>query len=129
MTSFLPCVAVVDDEAPGRIALRRLLRLTDYEVEEFASGEAFLASLGTRRPDCVILDVHMPGLSGFDVQSRLQAMRADLPVIFITASDDPDLDRRALEAGGRRLLRKPFSNDDLLATVDSALRRRSRDDK
>ena len=113
---------MVDDEAQGRTALRRLLRLTDYEVEEFASGEAFLASLETRRPDCVVLDVHMPGLSGFDVQARLQSMHADIPVIFITASDDPDLDRRAREAGGRRLLRKPFSNDDLLATVDTALR-------
>ena len=129
MTSALSRVAVVDDETPGRTALRRLLRLTDYEVEEFASGEAFLASLDTQRPDCVILDVHMPGLSGFDVQARLQSMHADIPVIFITASDDPDLDRLAREARGRRLLRKPFSNDDLLATVDAALRSGSRDDR
>jgi FixJ family two-component response regulator len=120
---------VVDDEAPGRTALRRLLRLTEYDVAEFASGEAFLASLEARHPDCVVLDIHMPGLSGFDVQARLQAMHADVPVIFITASDDPDLDRLAREAGGRRLLRKPFSNDDLLATVGAALRDGALDDK
>jgi len=63
------------------------------------------------------------------VQARLQAMDADVPVIFITASDDPDLDRLVREAGGRRLLRKPFSNDDLLATVDAALRGGARDDR
>ena len=121
MSTAVPCVAVVDDEAQGRTALGRLLRLTEYEVALFESGEAFLASLEVRRPDCVILDVHMPGLSGFDVRSRLHAMRADVPVIFITASDDPDLDRQAFEAGGRRLLRKPFSNDELLAAVGAAL--------
>jgi FixJ family two-component response regulator len=119
----------VDDEAPGRTALRRLLRLTDYDVAEFASGEEFLASIEARCPDCVILDVHMPGLSGFDVEARLQAAHADVPVIFITASDDPDLDRLALEAGGRRLLRKPFSNDELLAAVGTALRDRSGDEQ
>lgn len=127
MTSTAPCVAVVDDEAPGRTAPRRLLRLPDYDVAEFASGDAFLASLETGRPDCVILDVHLPGLSGFDVQARLRATQADIPVIFITASDDPDLDRLAHEAGGSRLLRKPFSNDELVAAVDAALLGSSRD--
>ena len=117
----------MDDEAPGRNALRRLLRLTDYEVAVFESGEEFLASIEARRPDCVILDVHMPGLSGFDVQSRLRATHAGVPVIFITASDDPDLDRLALASGGRMLLRKPFSNDELLAAVGAALRGSSRD--
>ena len=128
MTSLLQCVAVVDDEAPGRTALGRLLRLTDYDVAVFTSGEEFLGSIEARRPDCVVLDVHMPGLSGFDVQARLQATNVDLPVIFITASDDPDLDRLALEAGGRCLLRKPFSNDELLEAVAAALGGTSRDD-
>jgi len=117
----VPYVAVVDDEVPGSTALARLLRLTDYDVAVFASGEEFLASIDARRPDCVVLDVHMPGLSGFEVQSRLQAARADIPVVFITASDDPDLDRLAFHAGGRRLLRKPFSNDELLAEINLAL--------
>jgi FixJ family two-component response regulator len=126
VTIPFPCVAVVDDETPGRTALGRLLRLTDYEVAVFASGEAFLASLDARRPDCVILDVHMPGLSGFEVQSRLNATQVDVPVVFITASDDPDLDRLALEAGGASLLRKPFSEDELLDAVGAALRSRPR---
>ena len=114
---------MVDDEASVRTALGRLLRLADYEVAAFGSGEDFLASLATRRPDCAILDVHMPGLSGFDVQARLCAAHSDVPVVFITASDDLALDQKVLAAGAATLLRKPFSNDALLAAVGAALRR------
>lgn len=122
MTSADPCIAVVDDEVSVRTALGRLLRLADYEVATFGSGEDFLASLATRHRDCVILDVHMPGLSGFDVQSRLRAAHIDIPVVFITASDDPALGQAVLEAAGVTLLRKPFSNDELLDAVGAALR-------
>ena len=122
MTSADPRIAVVDDEAPVRTALGRLLRLADYEVATFGSGEEFLASLAARPPDCVILDVHMPGLSGFDVQSRLRIAHVDVPVVFITASDDLALGRAVSEAGGVRLLRKPFSNDELLDAIVAALR-------
>jgi FixJ family two-component response regulator len=121
-----PCIAVVDDEVPVRTALGRLLRLADYEVAAFGSGEEFLASLTARLPNCVILDVHMPGLSGLDVQSRLRAAHIDVPVVFITASDDLELSRTILKAGGVRLLRKPFSNDELLEAVNIALHRDSR---
>jgi FixJ family two-component response regulator len=121
-----PCVAVVDDEAPVRTALGRLLRLANFEVAAFPSGEEFLASLNVRLPGCVILDVHMPGLSGFDVQSRLRTAHIEVPAVFITASDDLALDRTVLEAGGVRLLRKPFSNDELLDAVQAALRSRPR---
>ena len=122
VTTSDPLVAVVDDEGPVRTALGRLLRLADYEVAAFECGEEFLASLAERHPDCAILDVHMPGLSGLDVQSRLRAAHIDLPVVFITASDDLTLDRTVLEAGGARLLRKPFSSDALLDAVGAALR-------
>ncbi len=122
MTKPGPLIAVVDDEASVRTALGRLLRLADYEVSAFASGEEFLASLATRRPDCAILDVHMPGLSGFDVHARLRAARSDVPVVFITASDELALDQKVLATGSATLLRKPFSNDALLAAVGAALR-------
>ena len=115
---------MVDDEASVRTALRRLLRLADYEVAVFGSGEEFLASLATQRPDCAILDVHMPGVSGFDVRAQLRATHVDVPVVFITASDDIALDRAAFDAGGT-LLRKPFSNDALLDAVGAALRSKS----
>jgi FixJ family two-component response regulator len=115
------CIAVVDDEAPVRTALGRLLRLADYKVAAFASGQDFLASLATLQPACVLLDVHMPGLTGFDVSDRLRASGSAIPVIFITASDDRALDQMAQQAGAP-LLRKPFSNDVLLAAVEAVLR-------
>ncbi len=115
-------IAVVDDEAPVRTALGRLLRLADYEVAAFGSGDEFLASLNARVPACVILDVHMPGISGFSVMAQLRAARYAVPAVFITASDEAALDRSVAEASGVRLLRKPFSNDALLAAVDAALR-------
>jgi len=113
---------VVDDEASVLTALGRLLRLADYQVSAFASGEDFLASLSTRRPDCAILDIHMPGLSGFDVRARLCAAHSDVPVVFITASDDLALDQKVAATGAAKLLRKPFTNDELLAAVEAALR-------
>ena len=119
------CVALVDDEAPVRAALARLLRLADYAVMPFASGEAFLDSLAVHVPDCVLLDVHMPGLTGLQVQARLRAAGLDLPVVFITASDDADVERSALDAGGLCVLHKPFSSASLLAAVGGALNHRA----
>jgi len=116
-------IAVVDDESPVRTMLGRVLRLADYRVKAFASGEEFLASLTARLPACAILDVHMPGLSGFDVQARMRAARVEVPVVFITASDDLALDKLALEAGAVGLLRKPFASNELLEAVGAALRR------
>lgn len=121
MADVEPCIAIVDDEAPVRVALGRLLRLADYAVASYDCAEEFLASLATRRPACVILDVNMPGLSGFDVQSRLRAADIQIPVVFITASDEKALGDAALDAGGVRLLRKPFSSDALLEAVGVAL--------
>lgn len=111
----------MDDEAPVRVALGRLLRLADYAVLPFASGEEFLDSLAARVPDCVLLDVQMPGLTGFQVQARLRGLGLRLPVVFITASDDAAIDRKALDAGGMRVLRKPFGNELLLDAVKLAL--------
>jgi FixJ family two-component response regulator len=125
--SAVTCIAVVDDEASVRTMLGRVLRLADYDVAAFSSGEDFLASLATRRPDCLVLDVHMPGLSGFDVMSRMCAVRDSVPVVFITASDDVGLDQAVLAAGGTKLLRKPFSSNDLLDAVAQALRRKPRE--
>ena len=104
-----------------RTILKRALRLADYEVAEFAGGEEFLTALPTLRPACVILDVRMPVLSGFDVARRMREMNFRVPLILITASDDAAIDRSAAEAGAVRVLRKPFSTDALLAAVRVAL--------
>lgn len=118
----MACVALVDDEAPVRQALGRLLRLADHAVMAFASGEEFLESLPARVPDCVLLDVHMPGLSGLQVQRVLLAAGRSLPIVVITGSDDAEVERGALGAGARCVLRKPFSNEQLLHAVGDATR-------
>lgn len=119
-----PVVAVVDDELPVRTMLGRVLRLADYQVTAFASGEEFLASLTAPFPACAIFDVHMPGLSGIDVQSHLRAAHIGIPIVFITASDDVVLDWLAREMGASCLLRKPFSSDALLRAVSAAIGRK-----
>ena len=104
--------------------LRRVLSLADYKVATFESGEAFLSSLGSMVPSCIILDVHMPHLSGLDVQSRLLAAHRHIPVVFITASADPALEDAVLQAAGVTLLRKPFCTRELLDAVSGALLQR-----
>ena len=116
------CVALVDDEAPVRRALGRLLRLAGHEVLSFESGQGFLDSLPTRRPDCVLLDIQMPGLTGLQVRDCLRAMVPTLPVVFITGGDDPELAKQVLAGGAIGLLHKPFSRQELLDALASALR-------
>ncbi|MDM0052470.1 response regulator transcription factor [Variovorax sp. J22R115] len=114
----------MDDESPMRTMLGRVLRLADYRVAAFASGEEFLASLSSQSsqlPTCAILDIHLSGLSGFEVQMRMSEANLHIPVVFITASDDLALGRMALDADASRLLRKPFSSDELLAAIGTAL--------
>jgi FixJ family two-component response regulator len=119
-------IAVVDDEPGVRTMLRRVLRHARYDVVTFASGGEFLDSLREQAPACVILDVHMPGLSGLEVLSRMRDLACSMRAILITASDDPALDRTVAEAGGVALLRKPFESDRLLEEVEKALRAASR---
>ena len=124
MANAAPYVAIVDDDSSVRTALARLLRIAGYTVRTFESGAEFLETLDDDDPPRVlVLDVHPPGLSGFDVQSRLRAAGLELAIVFITAADDAALDARVREAGGVALLRKPFTNDALLAATESALRR------
>ena len=122
-----PLIAVVDDEASVRTMLGRVLRLAGYEVAAFGCGEEFIASLADRSPGCVVLDIHLPNLSGFEVQARLDAMDRNIPVVFITASDDPALTQRAGEARAVALLRKPFSSHELTSAVEAAIATHSPD--
>src|SRR5450755_4600655 len=87
------------DDASVRRALGRLLRLADYDVVGFASGSDFLASFDLRRRDCAVLNVNMPGLSGLEVQSQLRATRMNVPVVFITASDDREVMQTVVKSG------------------------------
>ncbi|HVQ04534.1 MAG TPA: response regulator [Burkholderiaceae bacterium] len=113
-------VAVVDDELPIRKALTRLLRSASYQVQSFGSGAEFLASLEVSKPACLVLDIRMQGMTGFDVQARLQARQIALPIVFITALDDPHDIARAKQSGAIALLRKPFGDDEFLAAIEAA---------
>jgi two-component system response regulator FixJ len=124
MSDRTSSVALVDDDVSVRVALGRLLRLAGYAVIPFGSGAEFLTFLGVSHPDCLVLDVHMPVLSGLDVSSWMQAAGIRVPIVFITASDDAGLDVAVAEAKGVRLLRKPLSKQDLLGAVGAALRSR-----
>jgi FixJ family two-component response regulator len=104
----------VDDEESVRRALERLLRSAGREVQTFSSGPEFLSSLEKRHPAWLALDIHMPGMTGFDVQARLNAEHIRMPTIAISAFDDPAAEPRALQAGATRFLRKPFHDQDLL---------------
>jgi FixJ family two-component response regulator len=121
MTRAERTIAVVDDDSSVRVALGRLLRLAGYTVQAYASGEELLAAVDRHTPDCAVLDVHLPGLSGFEIERLLRARSPRVTVVFITANDDVVLTKTALAAGGARLLRKPFSNDSLLEAVRAAL--------
>ena len=121
MTERKTRVAIVDDEATVRKALCRLLSASNLAAETFPSGQAFLNSLAIQQPDCVVLDLHMPGLSGLDVLQRLSSVAATLPTIVITAYDEPDAELKCIAAGASAYLRKPLDDETLLATVARAL--------
>ena len=115
-------VAIVDDEAKLRQALGRLLRLHDFEVSDFESGDTFLETAEPDGFDCLLLDLHLPGsASGFGVLEALRARRALTPVIMMTAFDEPGNDHRALRLGASAYLLKPIDEDALLRAIRGAL--------
>jgi FixJ family two-component response regulator len=118
-------IAVVDDEPEVCKALRRLLRAVGFDVNTFRSGQDFLENLHVQPPDCLILDLHLPGLTGLDVQHHLRATGATIPVIVITGRDEPGLAERVSGAGASAFLLKPVNDVELLGTVHELLARSS----
>jgi FixJ family two-component response regulator len=119
----LPVISVVDDDESIRQSLGGLMRSVGFGVKMFSSAEEFLNSGDPRETRCLILDVRMPGMDGFELQRRLEASQYEIPVIFITAHGDEELRRRALIAGAIDYLLKPFSEEALLNAVQAALRK------
>jgi FixJ family two-component response regulator len=115
-------VAIVDDEEPVRKALRRLFLAAGIDVETFASGDELLESVKIHRPDCAVIDLHLPGLSGLEVQQRLVRAGVRLPTIIITGHDQSGVAERVLAAGASAYLRKPLDEERLLAAIESAVR-------
>ncbi len=114
-------LAVVDDDQSVRAALRSLLRSFGFEVELFPSAEDFLALARADSFACLIVDVSMPGMSGLDLLQLLLAEGYRVPTIIMTALDDPTAHLRAIDYGAEVVLRKPFAEEHLIASVQSAL--------
>jgi FixJ family two-component response regulator len=117
-----PMISIVDDDDSVRESIRSLIRSVGYSAEAYDSAEAFLNSSQRANADCLILDVRMPGMSGFELQRLLAADNSQVPIIFITAHGDEEARIRALNDGAVDFLFKPFSEEALLRAVDKALK-------
>ncbi|MBF6023831.1 response regulator [Lysobacter niastensis] len=104
-----------------RRALQRLLRAAGFQVQVYASGSEFMKHASASEQDCLVLDLHMPDMTGFDVQDALFASRIDIPVVVLTGHDTPGSRVRALENGARSYLCKPVDEDVLISAIASAI--------
>lgn len=113
-------IGIVDDDASILRALNRLLSAAGFTVRTFHSAEEFLALEQPQGIDCLLLDIHMGGLSGFDLQERLAAQHSPMTVIFITAHDDVPTRERARKSGAVAYIRKPFDEHALIGAIEKA---------
>jgi FixJ family two-component response regulator len=113
-------VAVVDDDASMRVGLERLLQARGFGTEIYPSAEAFLAAACAA--DCLLLDIHLGGIGGFELRRRLAGTGSTLPVIFMTAFDDESTRREATRLGCVAYLRKPFAGQLLMQAIADATR-------
>ena len=116
-------VFIVDDDLSVRSAIKRLIESVGLQVELFGSGQECLASKLPNVPSCLVLDIRLPGISGFAVQRQLAEANVRIPIIFVTAHSDVPMTVRALKAGAVEFLTKPFSDQDLLDAIHLALER------
>ena len=114
-------VAVIEDDESYRVAVQRLLKSAGISVELFGSAEAFLNSGQQHQTGCLITDIRMPGMSGLDLQSKLNSDRCPIPTIFITAHGDEKMRLQAMRGGAVKFLTKPFEGETLLEAVRVAL--------
>ena len=123
MLQVTPIVFVVDDDASVRESLELLVRCEGWQPKTFASAQEFLASPRGLVPNCLVLDVSLPGLNGLELQKRIAVERTDMPIIFITGHGDVPMTVQAMKAGAVEFLTKPFNDDVLLTAIRAALER------
>jgi FixJ family two-component response regulator len=119
-------VAIVDDDESIRAALQGFMKEAGLPAQSFASAEDFLASGDLNQVGCLVADIRMPGMSGLELQARLNAERHRIPTVFITAHGDESMKMQALRAGAVEFLAKPFNEDVLLDCVRAAMENRAR---
>jgi FixJ family two-component response regulator len=116
-----PLVCVVDDDSLIRNSTERLIHSLGFRVKAFASAEEFGSAGCLEETACLILDVRMPGMGGIELQRQLASRHRQIPVIFITAYEDDVIQTQAIRGGAVAVLIKPFSEEDLLHALDTAL--------
>lgn len=116
-------IGIVDDDPSILRAVRRLLVVAGFTVKTFGSAEEFLASEHPERINCLVLDIHLNGLSGFELQDRLLEAQIEIPIVFVTAHDDLPTRERAQRTGASEYLRKPFDEHALIGAIAKALDR------
>jgi FixJ family two-component response regulator len=123
MPNAVLSIAIVDDEESVRVAMRRLCRALGFDATAFASGLAFIESVEADdvRADCLLLDAHMPAMTGLEVHKHLVGRGDRIPTIVCTADDAPEVRARYLAAGVADYLRKPIGADELLAAIERAV--------
>lgn len=126
MEESKPTVFVVDDDAAVLDSLKLLLRSVGLEAETYTSAREFIAAYDPDARGCLVLDVRMPGMSGLELQERLEALGSTLPVIFITAHGDVPMAVRAVKAGAVDFIQKPFSDQELLDKIQHAMEENAR---
>jgi len=114
-------VAIIEDDESYRVAVRRLLKSAGFSARSFASAEDFLSSGEQRETGCLIADIRMPGMSGLDLQSKLNSDHCPIPTIFITAHGDEKMRLQAMRGGAVKFLAKPFDGEVLIEAVRVAL--------
>jgi FixJ family two-component response regulator len=115
-------IAIVDDDRWMRRSLERLLKSAGLTAQGFASAEDYLNASNHDEFGCIILDIGLPGMSGFDLERRLAAEENRLPVVFVSARDEPEVRQEAAQAGAVAFLGKPFDDNALLNAVHIALK-------
>jgi FixJ family two-component response regulator len=121
MSQTPPVIAVLDDEPQMQKALRRLLATHGFHVEAYGRGKDLLAALPAHPTDCLVLDLHMPEMSGFDLLAVFVAQPVALPIVVITGHDDPVTKERVLALGASAYLKKPVDEAALLSAIEIAL--------
>jgi two-component system response regulator FixJ len=114
-------IAIVDDDKAVRTALQRLLRCAHHKAEAYGSGREFLKDLDQHTPDCLVLDVRMPEMSGLQIQQRLSEIGVNVPLVMITGHDEVGAQEACLAAGASSYLRKPFDRSALLEAIERAI--------
>lgn len=110
-------VFLVDDDESVRKALGRVLAASGFKVKVFANGVDFIDAVSAQRPDCLVIDLHMPGLTGMDVLRQLMQLEPRVPAIIITAHDEPDTRDQCISAGAHAYLCKPLDAQLLVDTI------------